>query len=119
MNLMQHQVIKGLRDFIVRFSFDFPRLNLNFFFFFFLDKYRPVLILGLGLLTEPVVNKLIDDFQDQFLKCKVDEVRALKESMDQALQNNVIVDYKRRGSHYECTTVQAIREARVSYSLKI
>lgn len=72
-----------------------------------------MLILGLGLLGEVVVNKLIDDFQDEFLRCKVDEVRTSKESMDQALQNNLIVDYRRRGSYFECTTVQAIRETRV------
>lgn len=93
----------------------FPE-NFNFLNIFFSDKYRPVLILGLGLLSDCVINKLIDDFQDQFIRCKVDEIRASKESMDQALQNNVIVDYRRRGSHFECTTVKAIREGKVGFS---
>lgn len=67
------------------------------------------------MLAESVINKLIDDFQDQFVRCKVEEHHASisKESMDQALQNNHIVDYRRRGSHFEYTTVQAIREAKV------
>lgn len=33
-----------------------------------------------------------------------------QDAMEKGLQSNIFVDYRRRGSIYECTTVQAIRE---------
>lgn len=33
-----------------------------------------------------------------------------QDAMEKGLQSNIFIDYRRRGSIYECTTVQAIRE---------
>lgn len=77
-----------------------------------LDKFRPVLVLG--PLADCVVDKLTIDFPDQFKRCKMNTMRTTKEAMEQGLASNAIADYRRRDSIYECTSMQAIRESRVS-----
>uniref|UniRef100_A0A336M413 CSON011799 protein n=1 Tax=Culicoides sonorensis TaxID=179676 RepID=A0A336M413_CULSO len=72
-------------------------------------KYRPVLVLG--PLAEFVVDKLASDYPDVFKRCMINPMRN-KEALEQGLQNNTIVDYRRRGSVFECTTIQTIREAK-------
>ena len=33
-----------------------------------------------------------------------------QEALEKGMMDNVLIDFKRRGSHYECTTVSAIKE---------
>lgn len=68
----------------------------------------------MGPLADCVVDKLTIDFPEQFQRCKMNTMRTTKEAMEQGLQTNAIADYRRRGSIYECTTIQAITEVRVS-----
>lgn len=101
------------------------RLECKYFFFClvlisfnqiqFADKCRPVLVLG--PLAECVVDKLTIDFPEQFKRCIVNQMRCSKETMENGLQTNTIVDYRRRGSIFECTTIQAIKEHKVSVSI--
>lgn len=69
---------------------------------------RPVLVLG--PLSECVFDRLSIDFPQLFQRCIMTTMNCSQEAMEKGLQNNIFVDYRRRGSIYECTTVQAIRE---------
>lgn len=69
---------------------------------------RPVLVLG--PLSDCVVDRLSIDFPQLFQRCIMTTMNCSQEAMEKGLQNNIFVDYRRRGSIYECTTVQAIRE---------
>lgn len=71
----------------------------------------------LGPLAEFVVDKLTSDYPDVFKRCNINHMRN-KEALEQGLQSNAIVDYRRRGSVFECTTIQAIREAKVRLRFK-
>lgn len=76
--------------------------------FLFLDpEFRPVLILG--PLAECVVDKLVNDFPDKFRKVVTDIRQCSQSTLDQELDENLIVDYKKKGNYYECTTVASIR----------
>lgn len=69
---------------------------------------RPVLILG--PLADCVADKLTIDFPQLFQRCLTTTMNCTQDAMEKGLQSNIFVDYRRRGSIYECTTVQAIRE---------
>jgi discs large protein 5 len=81
----------------------------------FTDKNRPVLVLG--PLAEYVVDKLTIDFPKQFQRCMPIQMRCSKEAMEQGLQNNTIIDYRQRGSVFEWTTIQSIKEIKVGIDL--
>lgn len=72
------------------------------------SNYRPLLILG--PLAEFVVEKLHFDFPKEFERCKLQPMNCSEETLEK--HNNVYIDYRRRGSIFECTTVQAIKEVR-------
>ncbi|XP_037038795.1 disks large homolog 5 isoform X2 [Bradysia coprophila] len=70
---------------------------------------RPVLILG--PLSECVADKMIkNDFPQQFERCLMTKMNCSQDAMEKGLQNNILIDYRKRDSIYECTTVQAIRD---------
>lgn len=69
---------------------------------------RPVLILG--PLADCVAEKLTIDFPQVFERLLPTTMNCIQENMEEGLQNNILVDYRRRGSIYECTPVQAIRD---------
>lgn len=69
---------------------------------------RPVLILG--PLADCVAEKLTIDFPQAFDRLLPTTMNCTQENMEEGLQNNILVDYRRRGSIYECTPVQAIRD---------
>lgn len=79
---------------------------------------RPVLILG--PLADCVAQKLTIDFPQAFEQLLPTTMNCTQENMEEGLQNNILVDYRRRGSIYECTPVQAIRDLceKVSYFFK-
>lgn len=66
-------------------------------------EYRPVLVLG--PLAEFVVDKLVTDFPDKFSKI----IPEKRQSALDEMADNVIVEYRRKGTYFECTTVSAIR----------
>lgn len=70
-------------------------------------EYRPVLVLG--PLAECVVDKLVTDYPDQFRRCATETRHCMQSALEQELAENLIIDYKRKGSYYECTTVAAIQ----------
>lgn len=69
---------------------------------------RPVLILG--PLSDCVAEKLTIDFPQLFERLLPTKMNCTQENMEEGLQNNILVDYRRRGSIYECTPVQAIQD---------
>lgn len=77
----------------------------------FPDKYRPVLIFG--PLSEWVVDKLIIDFPEQFHRCMVNQMRCSKEEIEMRLNNNSIIEYRRRDSIFECVSLQAVKDNKV------
>ncbi|KAF5296629.1 hypothetical protein FQA39_LY12457 [Lamprigera yunnana] len=70
-------------------------------------EFRPVLVLG--PLAECVVDKLVTDFPDKFQKVMHETRHCSQAALDQELSDNLIVDYRRKGNYFECTTVSAIR----------
>lgn len=74
------------------------------------SNYRPILIIG--PLSEFVVDKLNADFPSEFERCKLLPMNCSVETLEKNLNNNIYVDYRRRGSIYECTTVQAIKDVK-------
>lgn len=87
---------------------DYSTILINFLS----DKYRPVLVIG--ALSEWVVEKLIIDFPEQFHRCMVKEMRCSKEEIEMRLNNNSIIEYRRRGSLFECVSLQAVKDNIVS-----
>lgn len=70
-------------------------------------EFRPILVLG--PLADCVVDKLVSDFPDQFQRAPSETRRCAQSVLDRELADGHLVDYKRRGSFYECTSVNAIR----------
>lgn len=79
--------------------------------FFCVDLYRPVLVIG--ALSEWVVDKLISDFPEQFHRCIVNQMRCSKEEIEMRLNNNQIIEYRRRGSLFECVSLEAAKDNKV------
>lgn len=69
---------------------------------------RPVLILG--PLSECVAEKMSIDFPQLFQRCMMTPMNCTSAAMEKGLENNIFIDYRKRGSIFECTTVQAIRD---------
>lgn len=74
------------------------------------SNYRPILVIG--PLSDFVVDKLNADFPSEFERCKLLPMNCSEETLEKNLNNNIYVDYRRRGSILECTTVQAIKEVK-------
>lgn len=68
---------------------------------------RPVLVLG--PLSECVTDRLTIDFPQLFQHCIMTEMNCSQEAMEEGLQKNIFVDYRRKNNIFECTTVQSIR----------
>ncbi|KAL9925375.1 MAGUK family member discs large 5 isoform 1-T3 [Glossina fuscipes fuscipes] len=67
---------------------------------------RPVLIIG--PLSECVMSRLTIDFSNLFKMCEVTVMDCSQEAMEEGLQKNIFVDYRRRGNKFECTTIETI-----------
>lgn len=66
-------------------------------------------MLVLGPLAECVVDKLVTDFPYRFRRCATEARNCMQAALDQELADNLIIDYKRKGMYYECTTFAAIK----------
>lgn len=69
--------------------------------------YRPVLILG--PLADCVADKLVTDFPDRFKRCAPEMRHCPQSALEQELAENLIIDYRRKGNYFECSTVTAIK----------
>lgn len=68
---------------------------------------RPVILVG--PLQEAVVDKLEQDFPHIFQRCLAQPVRGSLQALERGLQDLSLLDLRRRGSHYECLTLEAVR----------
>ncbi|XP_044252659.1 disks large homolog 5 [Tribolium madens] len=71
-------------------------------------EFRPVLVLG--PLAECVVDKLVSDFPDEFGRAPAETRRCSQAQLDRELADGHLVEYRRRGSCWECVTVAAVRQ---------
>lgn len=62
------------------------------------------------------MDKLVNDFPDKFQKVGHEARHCSQAALDQELDDNLIVDYRRKGTYFECTTVTAIRSVCTSVS---
>ena len=69
---------------------------------------RPVLILG--PLADAVVDKLVSDHPFKFVRCQPEYMDCDMTSLEKGVMDNLFVDFKRRGSHYEVTTVSSVKD---------
>lgn len=70
--------------------------------------FRPVLIIG--PLADCAVDKLVGDFPDKFKRCIPEVMRYNQSAMEKGVQDNVFVDFKKKGVYYECTSVAAVKD---------
>ncbi|XP_072743462.1 uncharacterized protein Dlg5 isoform X8 [Anoplolepis gracilipes] len=69
---------------------------------------RPVLIIG--PLSECVVTKLLQDYPGQFTRCLAEAMHCSQSTLEQGLRDSLYIDYRKKGSYFECTTVQAVKD---------
>ncbi|XP_059475211.1 disks large homolog 5 [Neocloeon triangulifer] len=69
---------------------------------------RPVLILG--PLAEFVVDKLVQDFPEKFIRCMPEIMYCSQAMLEKGIDESIFVDYRRKGSQFECTTVASVKE---------
>ena len=69
---------------------------------------RPVLILG--PLADAVVDKLVSDYPYKFVRCQPEYMDCDMSSLEKGVLDNIFVDFRRRGSHYEVTTVSSVKD---------
>lgn len=69
---------------------------------------RPVIIVG--PLNEAVVDQLEQDFPHVFQRCIPEKMKGSLSMMERGLQELKFVDFRRRGNHFESTTVTAIKQ---------
>ena len=69
---------------------------------------RPVLIVG--PLADAVVDKLVSDYPHKYVRCQPEYMDSDMTSLEKGVLNNIFVDFRRRGSHYEVTTVSSIKD---------
>ncbi|XP_011646961.1 disks large homolog 5-like isoform X7 [Pogonomyrmex barbatus] len=69
---------------------------------------RPVLIIG--PLSECVVTRLLQEYPGQFTRCLAEAMHCSQSTLEQGLRDALYVDYRKKGSYFECTTVQAVKD---------
>lgn len=69
---------------------------------------RPVLIVG--PFSEAIGDKLASDYPATFGHCEPEYLNSDLATVEQGIVDNVFVDFKRRGPHFECTTLRSVRD---------
>jgi len=69
---------------------------------------RPVVILG--ALSDLMAERLVQDFPYQFGRIPSEVMHCSGPMLEKGLAQNVFVDYKKKGSHYECISMSAVKE---------
>jgi hypothetical protein len=67
-------------------------------------------VLILGPLAEFVVDKLVQDFPDKFTRCMPELMYCSQAMLEKGIDENIFIDYRRKGSQFECTTVASVKE---------
>lgn len=67
-------------------------------------------VLVVGPLSDWVTDKLIQDFPDRFCRCVPEVMHCSQTIMDKGVADNVFVDYRKKGSFFECTSVSAVKD---------
>lgn len=70
-------------------------------------SFRPVILIG--PLNDAVMEKLEQDYPDMFQRCLAEAMRGTPHLMEKGVSELKILDFQRRGSHFECTTISAIK----------
>ena len=73
-----------------------------FLFYFYV---RPVLILG--PFSSRIIEKLSLDHPSKFVQCLPEYMNSDLKTVEKGLQDNIFIDFRRRGSHFECTTLRS------------
>lgn len=69
---------------------------------------RPVLVLG--ALSDLIADRLVQDFPYQFGRAPLEIMNYSGAMLEKGLAENIFIDYKRKGAHYECVTMGAVKE---------
>lgn len=70
---------------------------------------RPVMVVG--PLADCVTDKLIVDFPDLFIRYIPEAKHCSQASMEKGVADSVYIDYRKKGSVYECVSVSGVKEA--------
>ena len=69
---------------------------------------RPVLILG--PFSSRIIEKLSLDHPSKFVQCLPEYMNSDLKTVEKGVSDNIFIDFKRRGSHFECTTFRSVQE---------
>jgi len=72
------------------------------------SSVRPVLIIG--PFAEPIMDKLASDYPSKFVHCEPEYMNSDLRTVEKGVADNIFLDFKRRGTHFECTTLRSIQE---------
>ncbi|KAK4007605.1 disks large homolog 5 isoform X2 [Daphnia magna] len=70
-------------------------------------EIRPVIIVG--PLSDYVVDKLVQEFPRKFVRVMPELMPYPESYMEKNLDENNFIEYRRKGTHYECITVSAVQ----------
>ena len=57
-----------------------------------------------------VVDKLVSDYPYKFVRCQPEYMDCDMSALEKGVLDNMFVDFRRRGSHYEVTTVSSVKD---------
>ena len=66
-------------------------------------------MLIVGPLSDCVADKLVHEFPRKYLHVLPEVMRFPQSIMEKNLEENVFVEYRRKGAHFECLTVAAVQ----------
>ena len=72
------------------------------------QSLRPVLIIG--PFSEAIGDKLASDYPTTFGHCEPEYLNSDLATVEQGIADGVFIDFKRRGPHFECTTLRSVKE---------
>lgn len=64
-----------------------------------------------GPLSDCVIEKLIQDFPDKFLRCVPEIMHCSQSTIEKGLNDNLFIDYRKKGSYFECVTAAAVKDS--------
>lgn len=69
---------------------------------------RPILILG--PFANYVIEKLTSTNPSKFVHCVPEYMNSDLRTVEKGMTDNIFIDYKRRASHFECTTMRSVMD---------
>ena len=69
---------------------------------------RPVLIVG--PFSQCILEKLSSDHPSKFVLCQPEYMNSDLRTVEKGVSDNIFIDFKRRGSHFECTTFRSVKD---------